>query len=240
MNQRTPVKKQELYQNGGLDGAILKWIAIITMAIDHFASGFLSYIGQSAFSLVNTNALYTISRLVGRLAFPIFAFLMIQGYQHTSNRKKYFSKLILFAFISEIPFDLAFYNQVFFWGHQNIFFTLAVGLMGFSFYEQFEADKKGMGQFLSFLIPLIAASLLFVDYGIYGIILIFGLGILRNRKVPQTVFGVIMGLGQLTASLAFIPIWFYNGKRGKQNKWFFYIFYPLHLFLIFVLRYLVI
>lgn len=229
-------RQQELYQGGGLNGAVLKWLAILTMTIDHFAAGFITHYNQV--TSVNLNEVYTISRSIGRLAFPIFAFLIIQGYQHTSNRKKYASKLLVFAFLSEIPFDLAFYNQFFYWNHQNIFFTLAIGIMGFAAYEKYEVNQEVIPQLLAVVVAGGTAHFLQVDYGLYGILFIFGLGILRHQKMHQTIFGVIMGLAQtFTASLAFLPIWFYNGERGRQNKWFFYIFYPAHLILIYLLRY---
>lgn len=229
------VKQQEVYKNGGLNGAILKWIAILSMAIDHFAAGFLSDYNQA--SAMDLDEAYTISRLIGRLAFPIFAFLIIQGYQHTSNRRQYMMKLLLFALVSEIPFDLAFYNQFFAWTHQNIFFTLAIGVMGFTLYEAYEKEEKVPLQILAFVLSGLVAALLNVDYGFYGIILIFGLGILRDNKTSQVIFGMFIGLAQsLATSLAFLPIWFYNGKRGRQNKWFFYIFYPAHLLIIYLLR----
>lgn len=225
-------KKQELNRKNGLNGAALKWLAILTMLVDHIGGAFLRFLNTTKFS-----SLYTTSRLIGRLAFPIFAFLMIQGYQNTSNRKKYVFKLLVFALLSEIPFDLAFYDQVFYFGHQNIFFTLAIGMIGFTFYEKFEQENKAVYQIITAVASGILAEFMMTDYGLYGIVFIFGLGILRDNKLSQTIFGVLMGLVQnITASLSFLPIWFYNGERGRQNKWFFYIFYPAHLIALYFLR----
>lgn len=235
MSMPMQMKKQEVNKKSGINGAILKWLAIITMAIDHIGGGFLGFYNQSA--TVPLEKLYTASRMIGRLSFPIFAFLIIQGYQHTSNRRKYAGKLLLFALLSEIPFDLAFYDQVFYLGSQNIFFTLAIGVIGFSFYEKFELENKVVHQIVAVVVSSLLAEVMMTDYGLYGILFIFGLGILRNNKLNQTLFGVAMGAVQMfAASLAFIPIWFYNGERGKQNKWFFYIFYPAHLLLIYFIR----
>lgn len=229
------MKKQEVYQKGGVNGAALKWIAMITMTIDHIGAGLLSPYNQM--TTMNLDGLYTVTRLIGRLAFPIFAFLIIQGYQHTSNRRGYISKLFLFALLSELPFDLAFNHQLFYWPQQNIFFTLAIGVIGFAIFEKYEEEQQLAPQILTFIGAGLLAEFMGVDYGLYGIVFIFGLGILRDQKVYQTIFGVILGLGQSwTASLAFLPIWFYNGKRGRQNKWFFYIFYPAHLLVIYLLR----
>ena len=230
--------KQETYQNGGVSGVTLKWLAMLTMLIDHVASGFLyDYNFIVPHNLLN---LYDIMRLIGRLAFPIFAFLIVQGYQHTSNLERYLRNLFVFALISEIPFDLAFNDQFLYLEHQNIFFTLLAGVVAIASFEHLHKKYNVVTQMLPYFGLALLAELFFFDYGFYGVTFIFGLGILRNKKIPQTIFGVLMGLLQNTASLAFIPIWFYNGKRGKQNKWFFYLFYPLHILLIYALRVLLI
>ena len=229
------MKKQEVNEKSRVNGAHLKWIAIVSMMIDHLGGGLLEFFNTSA--AIPLESLYATTRLIGRLAFPIFAFLIIQGLQHTSNRKEYAEKLLVFALLSEIPFNLAFYDEFYYIGHQNIFFTLAIGVVGFSFYEKFEEENKRLHKIVTLVISCLVAQVLLVDYGLYGILFIFGLGILRESKLNQTLFGVAMGAIQvITASLAFIPIWFYNGERGKQNKWFFYIFYPAHLFVIYLIR----
>lgn len=228
------MKEQELYPGGQMNGAVLKWIAIISMLIDHFASGFL--FAYNITSAQDFQGVYAIMRLVGRLAFPIFAFLIVQGYQHTSDIKKYIRNLFLFALISEVPFDLAFYKQPMYWGHQNIFFTLFLGIIALALYEKFEQGEQILKQGLAVLLFGLLAEILAVDYGLYGVFLIAGLGILRDKKLIQALFIIIMGSVQMTASLAVIPLWFYNGERGRQNKWFFYIFYPGHLVLIYFLR----
>lgn len=230
--------KQELYSNGGINGATLKWLAIITMLIDHLASGFLyDYNFVVPYDLLGV---YDVMRLIGRLAFPIFAFLVVQGYQHTSNLERYLRNLFLFALISEIPFDLAFHDAFFYLKHQNIFFTLFAGVLAVASYEHLSKKHHFISRILPYFGLALLAELFFFDYGFYGVTLIFGLGILRDKKIPQTIFGVLMGLMQRTAPLAFIPIWFYNGKRGKQNKWLFYLFYPTHILLIYFLRILII
>lgn len=117
------------------------------------------------------------------------------------------------------------------------FFTIAIGVVGFSYYEKFEVENNKLYQIITVVISCLIAQVLIVDYFLYEILFIFGLGILRDNKINQTLFGVVVGAIQIiTASLAFIPIRFYNGERGKQNKWFFYIFYPVHLFVIYIIR----
>ena len=97
-----------------MSSLVLKITALITMIIDHYGAIFQGNI--------------IIYRIIGRLAFPIYCFLLVEGYTHTSNIKKYASRLIAFAIISEIPFDLAFFGKIGF-EHQNIFFTLFIGCL---------------------------------------------------------------------------------------------------------------
>lgn len=229
------MKQQALYKDGGISGAVLKWIAIITMTIDHVGVGFIGYYNQ--ISTTNLSEEYIMSRLIGRIAFPIFVFLIVQGYQHTSNLRKYLTRLFIFALISEIPFDLMGSNQLFSMSHQNIFFTLFIGVAGLAGLEYFEMKNKIVPQFGTLILSIFAAEILNTDYGWYGILFIFGVGVLRDQKIGQTIFGVVMGTAQAFAAIvAFLPIWFYNGERGRQNRWFFYLYYPAHLFIIYVIR----
>lgn len=229
------MRQQTVYKNGGISGSILKWIAIMTMTIDHVGAGILQY--SSQISQNDLSNLYTLSRLIGRLAFPIFVFLIVQGYQNTSNLEKYLTRLSIFALISEVPFDLMSSNQLYNMDHQNIFFTLLIGVVGLAALERCELKNKILSQIVTLIMMVGAAELLNVDYGWYGVLFILGVGMLRDQRIGQTIFGVAMGTAQLfVASVAFLPIWFYNGKRGKQNRWFFYLYYPAHLFIIYLTR----
>ena len=130
----------------GISGSTLKLIAIITMLIDHtaatildntlYARGFdkLDQSDSQAFmDFISDNALLysadMMMRLIGRIAFPIFCFLLVEGFLHTRNQWKYAGRLAVFALISEIPFDLAFHKTAFYLQYQNVFFTLLIGLM---------------------------------------------------------------------------------------------------------------
>lgn len=221
------MKQQALYKGAGLSGSALKWLGIITMTIDHIGVGLLN----------NSHQLYMMSRLIGRLAFPIFVFLIIQGYQHTSNLRMYLTRLFIFALMSEVPFDLMESKQLFNVNHQNIFFTLLIGVAGLAVLEYFIMKEQILPQVGAIVLSVFAAELLNTDYGWYGVLFILGVGILRDQKIGQTLFGVAMGSAQMfIASVAFLPIWFYNGKRGRQNKWFFYFYYPAHLLIIYLIR----
>lgn len=210
----------------------LKVIAVITMTIDH--------VGMVLFPDV---LLY---RIIGRIAFPIFAFLAAQSCRHTRNIRRYMVRLGLFALISELPFNLATSGRVLHPGGQNIFFTLLLGVMACWLYERLQ------GHPLAVLPPLalcLFGQLMGVDYGWYGVAIIFafylagssklrvGLSLLTLTVVSQWP-ALLMVLEQprlavyalqLWCVFAMVPLTFYNGKRGRGPKYFYYLYYPIHL-----------
>lgn len=209
----------------GISGFILKWIAMICMLIDHMGAVlFPQYIQM---------------RIIGRLAFPIYCFLLVEGAVHTSDIRKYEKRLLLFAVLSELPFDLAFYGKVSL-GHQNVFFTLLLGLVVI---EQYQRKREKLNNVLIFILAMVAAEILHTDYGAGGIVLIFCFFVLyQNVFIKQVVFilanSLIYGIGvQIYAGLAAIPMLLYNGKRGPGMKYFFYIFYPAHLLILYLIKY---
>lgn len=225
---------------GGISGSTLKMIAIITMFIDHTGAIVLrSLLNNPVFTAdlerrALAGSLYSLSRDIGRLAFPIFCFLIVEGFLHTRNAKKYSERLALFAVISEIPFDLALKGNWYFPEKQNVYFTLLIGLlviMGIAWIT--ENGTKNL--FLS-LIPIIAgmyaACLIDTDYSYKGVFLIAVLYLMRYSRLYQCIGGAAAVSWELPAPLAFIPVYLYNGRRGRQVKYFFYWFYPLHLLLL--------
>lgn len=225
---------------GGISGCTLKMIAIITMFIDHTGAIVLcSLLNDPAFTVdferqAFVSSLYNLSRDIGRLAFPIFCFLIVEGFLHTRNVKRYAERLALFAVISEIPFDLALKGNWYFPEKQNVYFTLLIGLlviMGIAWIT--ENGTKNM--FLS-LIPIIAgmyaAYFIDTDYSYKGVFLIAVLYLMRYTRLYQCIGGAAAVSWELPAPLAFIPVYLYNGSRGKQMKYFFYWFYPVHLLLL--------
>ena len=207
-----------------MNGLMLKIIALITMMIDHYGAIFHGDI--------------QLFRIIGRIAFPIYCFLLVEGYIHTRDVKKYASRLFIFALISELPFDLAFYGKL---GiqHQNIFFTLFIGLIAMYFMDKYETRGK---RFIIFYLAGILASLLATDYGIIGIIYI--LSFYKSRNLPKEkripivgliIFAVNLLSGarlQQYALLALPLLYLYNGKPGPKHKAIqilFYAAYPLHL-----------
>lgn len=236
-----------------ITGSTLKIIAILIMLIDHIGA---AIVGPLRYSLAQNYPalsrcfldLYPVLRNIGRLAFPIFCFLLVEGFTHTRNVRKYALRLFLFALISELPFDYAFTNSLFAWRHQNVFFTLLIGLLvmiGMSYFEYRECRTKAgqyinvLMQFLIAVAGLILAKELYTDYGYKGVFLIEVLYFLRLDKKLQTIFGAIAISWEATAPLAFLPIWFYHGERGRQLKYFFYWFYPVHLLILGLLRHVV-
>ena len=129
----------EYLQKRSLTGFAVKIIAIVTMFIDHCGAVFVERkIWQIQWtnpawqddSLYKTlNIVDDVMRSIGRLAFPLFIFLLVQGFMHTRSRLKYAVRLGLFALISEVPFDMAFMNKTFTMSYQNVFFTLLLGFL---------------------------------------------------------------------------------------------------------------
>ena len=219
----------------GLSGTALKLIACVTMLIDHIgASCIEARYGTAANYPAGLLELDLTLRLIGRLAFPIFCFLLVEGFLHTHDVQKYIRRLLLFGVVSEIPFDMAFFRVPFHWGHQNVYWTLALGVIAMAAMRHFQAAEgrltwKGG---LAALGCALAAELAATDYGAIGVALIVALYLTRNSRTQQCVIGAVMMLFERTAPLAFVLTWFYNGQRGYCPKWAkqaFYWFYPVHL-----------
>lgn len=183
--------------------------------------------------------IYMALRTIGRIAFPIFCFLLVEGFLHTSNAKRYAMRLFAFALISEIPFDLAFQSKWFGFGYQNVFFTLAIGciaMIGLQWVEEKQEEspvKRAILQMLIVAAGLIGAELLRTDYAAMGVFAIVMLYYFRNNKFYQVIAGCLAFMDEIPAMLAFLPIILYNGKRGLKVKYGFYAFYPLHLLILF-------
>lgn len=212
---------------------ILKIIALTSMIIDHYGAIFQSGVD--------------IYRIIGRLAFPIYAFLLVEGYTHTRNVKKYATRLLLFAIVSEFPFDLAFYGSLGF-THQNIFFTLFIGLVLMYLLDNKEGKYNINNNVLIFGAFFIA-MLTSVDYNFVGIIYIltfyYTRDFLHPKKIKYQTLSLFLtnlftlGFRQQFALLSMPLIYFYNGKLGPNNKFlqvFFYVAYPLHLIIFYILK----
>ena len=207
----------------------LKIIAIIFMLCDHFGDAILKPFSFFFFFF--------------RIAFPIFAFQLTEGYIHTKNLKKYFKRLIIFAIISQIPFML--FSSTFTSRFSlNIFFTLFIGLFAIYIYD------KSHNKFLGILVTIFLcalAQLIKTDYGAWGVCIIMIFYIFKDKKIWMCLLYLLSCLLKYlpyllaynfhyiymllllgTASSIFFII-LYNGKQGKKVKYLLYAFYPLHM-----------
>lgn len=224
-----------------LDGSVLKMIAVISMLIDHTAAVLMRgdttiLIQIGGFSL----SLYTFMRSVGRLAFPLYAFLLTEGYIHTKNRLGYALRLLAFALISEIPWNLEHTGTLLYAG-QNVFFTLFLGLVGIWLMDEFIKDgSKRIRNALLLIVLFVISMVLKADYGVTGYAFILMMYLLREMPIGRALVGSAFLSSGWLAGLAYIPIAFYNGERGfikgKAASLCFYALYPVHMLILYLIR----
>lgn len=236
----------------GFSGSTLKLIAMITMLLDHVGAVIVCrmILARAAehgmVGVVMDDELYMVYRIlrdIGRIAFPIYCFLLVEGFEKTHSLTKYALRLGVFALVSEIPFDFALSSRVWNPSYQNVFFTLLIGLLTMIMAEKLENKLRGTSfELYSFVIGIAVTALgaglaecLQTDYGAKGILCIMVLFLFRKNKLIQTIGGALAFMWEKTAPLAFLPIWFYNGKRGLKLKYVFYLFYPLHLLVLYLI-----
>ena len=243
-----------------LNGNTLKAIACICMLIDHIGAAIILPVFQAGvqkdiFEFEKLNMFYKVLRFVGRSAFPVFAFLMVEGFYHTKNRLRYALSLFIFAIISEYPYDLAFNKtEGDFMYSSNVIFSLFIGLLVIwavdFFRKEFSMSDKKI-----YRIAFYPASALVIAVGAYTAHVIncdyreFGIGIMlifyffhsfESVSLLASYF-LLCGINNEFKSFpGFILLFFYNKKRGKdlgKLKYLFYIFYPAHLLLLYAIRY---
>jgi len=228
----------------GISGSTLKLIAIITMFIDHIGAVIvermiLRGVSFGSMSLKDLYLLDQVLRSIGRIGFPIFCFLLVEGFIHTRDRVKYGLRLAFFAFLSEIPFNLAFTGKLFSFKYQNVFFTLFIGLLIMALFRVIEEkyNEKRILAIALMLLSLVAgmtlAAILKTDYDYRGVISIVVLYIFRMYRPFQLLAGALTFMWEIPAPAAFLAAACYNGRRGLKLKYVFYIFYPLHLLLLY-------
>lgn len=243
---------------GSISCDTLKIIAMITMLIDHIGAGILErMINNSRISLSDS-----LLRLIGRISFPIFCYLLLQGFVYTRSRAKYAKNLLIFAIISEIPFDYLFFGGLTLL-HQNVFWTLLIGLLTLWGIELIE--KSGLpvsfqltGIIVTSAAGLLVAALLHTDYAWTGVAMILSFYFSRNNRALQCVTTFVIFFlaliayyrpyfGTLAIALlytinsqwplliSFLLIYRCNGIRHmKKGKYLFYAFYPVHMILLWV------
>ena len=203
---------------------------------------------------------------IGRVAFPIYAFLTVEGYFHTRSLKKYVKRLLLFAVISEIPFNLVMSGTPFYPLHQNVLWTflIAIGLIHWNEkVRDKQVWKQGLVGIATVCIACIGGIITFVDYYHAGVLMVLVFYCFRGRKwwhfLGQLLclwvincqmlggFGYVFELfgaehfvpRQAMALLALIPIWLYRGRQGchsKKLQYLYYAFYPAHLLILGILQ----
>ena len=236
---------------GGLTSNMLRTIAVLLMLSDHIWATYMSFGNWMTY--------------IGRMAFPIFAFQIAEGFVHTSNFKKYSLRLLGFAIVSEIPFNLIYSSRFFNPYHQNVLFTLLLGLLAIYVLDNLKKNftKKNIGISLLWLALIsIAATLGFVDYGFLGMLTVVMFYVLRDFPFawlaqlvgmvlinivffeglvyPFEIFGRIFEIPyQGFAVFSLIPIWLYGGRKGKSSKamqYGFYAFYPAHMLVLYLIK----
>lgn len=207
-----------------LEGNHLKWIAAVTMLIDH--------IGVVLYPQI------PLLRIIGRISFPIFAFLIVEGFHYTHDVRKYMMRILIFAFVSEVPFDLALYGKCFDLRHQNVLFTFFLALI---LLEYASKSRDTMTEAMVFIATMVLAYILRTDYSYFGILLIYFYAVSSAYKEQwKRVFPILLNLLikgiQRWGILAAVPLYFYSGKEGRKMKYFFYIFYPGHLLVLYIIK----
>ncbi|MDO5417453.1 MAG: TraX family protein [Lachnospiraceae bacterium] len=233
----------------GISGSGLKLLGAVLMLLDHICVAVIERgILKSGDPAQMQKILETaagqnwwmadrILRSAGMLAFPIFAFLLAEGFVHTRHKRDYGLRLLVFALLSEIPFDLAIFGTWFYLDYQNVILTLFIAFLTLCGVQRFL--RKSWMQLLCVLGGCGAAFLLRTDYGALGVLMVVVLYYARQTGM-QNIFGAVMAFlqnGSIWGALAFIPISFYNGEKGlRPGKYFFYIFYPAHLLVLWLIR----
>ena len=255
-----------------LSGNSLKVIAVLTMLIDHLCKIVLQWLLSNYWGAMADNGQMSWERFreidyfirfdlqsIGTIAFPLFCFLLAEGFQHTRSKKRYIGLMLAFALISEVPFDIGFFSAYsrmedtfpFYLKYQNVFFTLFLGLLTLVCLERFSCKsdlpvdriKSAVLQVLSVVLFSGIAEGIHCDYGMQGILFISAFYICRNHRIYQVLLFLLAYMGTtgnqppLCTLLACLLILLYNGKRGKLKlKYFFYVFYPAHILVLYLIQ----
>lgn len=242
-----------------MSGGGLKLLAVIIMLIDHTGAVFLAPLVSEAPDISTAWKIYYLMfacRCIGRIAFPIFCFLLTEGARYTHSISKYTFRLFIFALVSEIPFNLgmnaaarhfSFFNLQ----YQSVFCTLLLGILAIwcaqSIRQAISLRWLGIAlAVLSSLVFLALGAILKTDYGAYGVflILLFYYVPVRYRAIvgicSALVFLPLEGFIAFFTAFSAIPLALYDGTRGKMGKYWFYVFYPAHLLILAVITFLLV
>ena len=255
-----------------LSGSALKVIAVLAMTVDHLCKIILQWLVANYWSGMVSSGQMSLERFqqidefirfrlqsVGALAFPLFCYLLSEGFRYTRSKKRYLLSMLAFALISELPFDVAFFGRLaklngtfpFYFKYQNVFFTLFLGLLTLVCLEKLSCKSEAQADKISASVLQIlcvagfalAAELIHCDYGMQGILYIAAFYICRKYRIYQVLLFLLAYMGTtgnqppLCILLSCLLILLYNGKRGKlKGKYFFYIFYPAHILVLYFIQ----
>lgn len=232
--------------NGKLDklrifsGAQLKYIAFLSMLADHVNKALIYPFLSGEGILQRISDAFDI---LGRIAFPLFAFFLVEGFFKTGNRKKYLASLLIFGIISEIPFDMALSGVFFEPNSNNIMFTLALMLITIWTIDILKEKMQNMSKYTWYPVSFVIVGIMCIismvtglDYEYHAIMIGYLFYIFYNKRVFAIFLGYLAIFKEVWSLLGFSLILTYNRKRGKQNKLFNYCFYPVHLLILGILR----
>lgn len=226
------MSKRKQRESVSLDGTTLKWIALISMLIDH-----------TAVALADTQSvLYAGMRLAGRLALPLYCFLLVEGFCHTRDVRRYLGRLGFWAVLSEIPYDLFKSGQLWYLQDQNVFVTLWLGLVALEGYLLLANRGRYPLGYLWCAAVALLAWVIRADYDWAGVGLICVLYWFRQKPLSRMLGGLALlivgaGVSEISAIVSFLFMSCYNGERGDtRHTRFFYVFYPLHLAVLCLVR----
>lgn len=230
-------------QKWGISGTVLWVLAMIFLSMDHFGAAYLEIgvLGGMTEEGLDIYSPYMqtdlVLRIFGAIAFPLMAFLLVEGFRKTEDFKDYVLKLLTVAVVAEIPFDLAFYRTPIYLWHQNVFFTFLLGAFVLAGLKRY--GKNMAMKIVVLLLGCGAAFLLRGDHGVQGMIVIAAMYLLWEKPLLQFVFCAVVlvqnPLGVL-GILAFLPIRLYDGSNYAKLQNVFYIFYPTHILLLYLIR----
>lgn len=213
---------------------LLKWLALVTMTVDH--------IGLMLYPQIQG------LRFIGRLSFPLFAYLLVLGISSTHDISKYFKRMLIFALLSQLPFTIA--NEIPIWQKLNIFFTLSLGIILIYFQERNN---------ILFVVPLIASLILPIEYGAYGLATILFLNVMRNFRLTGVSLLIALNLLLIPFGTSYQPLALLSlplillhtsGKLSTIHlkkstahpiftKYVFYAYYPSHLIVLTLVKLIV-
>lgn len=232
---------------------VLKIIACAAMLVDHIGYGILhNYLlvhgmDMDPAAYTDLQTAYEICQGVGRTAFPIFCFFIVEGFMHTRSIVKYAVRLAVFAVISEVPFDLGLFGVYTKWGHQNVILTFFITILMLSVIRFFLNGIPGLSVFVRWLAVICAiitfadiAVVLKTDYSWKCMLLAAVLYLAREMGALRYVAGAAAMSWEKYAPISFLLLYFYDPEVRPRFKYAFYVFYPLHLMIIYLVGRLII